>query len=268
MEKVYHVPMIPYFFWQTVMLGPIPLQVWGMFVALGAVVAVLLVRRAAKKRGLVRERMTDLVTQMLLCGFIGARVVHVVFYNHAPYLADPLEFFRVWHGGLASFGGFAGAAIALALFIQKHGIDAFVVMDTLAEGFPLGWAIGRVGCFLIHDHPGTLSHSFLTVQYPGGSRFDLGLIEVLTGLFVEVLLLLSLRFLPRRGVPSTVVIFSYLFIRFWTDFLRASDLPGSDVRYWPGLTPAQIGICLLLLLIGFVFFSAWKKGRVFMNRSK
>jgi phosphatidylglycerol:prolipoprotein diacylglycerol transferase len=268
MEKVYHVLMIPYFSWQTVMLGPIPLHVWGLFVALGAMAATLLARRAAKKRGLSPDHITDLVTHVLICAFIGARLAHVFFYNPSPFLDDPWEVFRVWHGGFASFGGFAGAAIAIALFIRKHGADTFVVMDTLAEAFPLGWAIGRVGCFLIHDHPGTLSHSFLTVQYPGGSRFDLGLIEVLTGLFVEVLLLLSLRFLPRRGVPSTVVIFSYLFIRFWTDFLRASDLPGSDVRYWPGLTPAQIGICLLLLLIGFVFFSAWKKGRVFMNRSK
>ncbi len=250
------------------MLGPIPLHVWGMFVALGALVAVVLARRAAKKRGLSPDLITDLVTQMLVFAFIGARLAHVFFYNPLPFLQDPLEVLRVWHGGLSSFGGFVGAIIALAVFIKKHRLEAFVVMDALAEGFPLGWAVGRIGCFLIHDHPGTLSHSFLAVQYPGGARFDLGLIESLTGLVVEVLLLLSIRFFPKRGVASAVVIFSYLFIRFWTDFLRASDLPGSDVRYWPGLTPAQMGICLLLLLSGWVFVSVKKQGKVFVKEGK
>ncbi|MBP9748820.1 prolipoprotein diacylglyceryl transferase [Patescibacteria group bacterium] len=259
--------MIPYFSWQTVMLGPIPLHVWGMFVAFGALVAIVLARRAAKKRGLSPDVITDLVTHMLVFAFIGARLAHVFFYNPLPYVQDPLEFFRVWHGGLSSFGGFVGAALALALFIKKHRLDAFVVMDALAEGFPLGWAVGRIGCFLIHDHPGTLSHHFLAVQYPGGARFDLGLIESLTGLTVEVLLLLSLRFFPKRGVPSAVVIFSYLFIRFWTDFLRSTDLPGSDVRYWPGLTPAQIGVMLLLFVMGGVFFFVKKKGQAIPQKT-
>lgn len=256
--------MIPYFSWQTIMLGPIPLHVWGMCVALGALVAVVLARRAAKKRGLSPDVVTDAATYMLFAAFVGARIAHIVLYNPQPFLDDPLEVFRVWHGGLSSFGGFVGAMGALIVFVRKHRLELFVVMDALAEGFPLGWAIGRIGCFLIHDHPGTLSHSFLAVQYPGGARFDLGLIESLTGLFVEVLLLLSLRFFPKRGVPSAVVIFSYLFIRFWTDFLRATDLPGSDVRYWPGLTPAQIGMCVLLLFSGWIFFSARKKGTVFV----
>lgn len=259
----YHGRMIPYISWHTVMLGPIPLQVWGMFVALGALVAVLLARCAAKKRGVSPDAITDIVTWMLIAGFVGARIGHVFLYNPQPFLIDPLEFFRIWHGGLSSLGGFVGAIATLAILVKKNRLDTFLVMDTLAEGFPLGWAIGRIGCFLIHDHPGTLSHSLLAVQYPGGSRWDLGLIEALTGLIVETLLLLSLRFFPRPGVPSAVVITSYLFIRFWTDFLRAIDLPGSDVRYWPGLTPAQIGSCLFLLLTAWVFFWAKKKGRVF-----
>jgi phosphatidylglycerol:prolipoprotein diacylglycerol transferase len=42
------------------------------------------------------------------------------------------------------------------------------------------------------------------------------------------------------GLYLVILIFAYAPIRFGLDFLRATDLPGADPRYW-GLTPAQYG---------------------------
>lgn len=236
--------MIPYFSWTSFNIGPITIYVWGTFVALGALIAFFLAERAARKMGMDRNTVGDIVAWMIVWGFVGARFAHILFYNPLPYLKDPLEIFRVWNGGLSSLGGFIAAFLVLLYFVKRKKMDLFRVTDALVAGFPLGWAVGRIGCFLIHDHPGTLSHSFLAVQYPGGSRFDLGLIESLTGFFLELVLLFVLWKFPKRGIPTYAVCVMYLVIRFCTDFLRATDLPNADVRF-AHLTPAQIGAIIL-----------------------
>jgi len=57
------------------------------------------------------------------------------------------------------------------LFLPSGG-----TADLVASAFPLSWVFGRSGCSLAHDHPGMLSNAWFAVQYPGGGRFDLGLI--------------------------------------------------------------------------------------------
>ncbi len=255
--------MIAYVAWYTYQVGPLTLQVWGSFVALGAVVGVFLARRAGRRLGLDPEAVADAAARMTVWGFVAARLGHALFYDPAPFLADPLELLRIWHGGFSSIGGFLGALIALALFLRRRKIPALTLADALAHGFPLGWAIGRIGCFLIHDHPGTLSHSLLAVRYPEGSRWDLGLVESLTGLFTALALYLSVRRWPRSGVPTAVTVGVYLTIRFFTDFLRARDLPGSDLRVLGLLTPAQIGSVVLLVLAAVLLRRSWKRGVAF-----
>jgi len=45
-----------------------------------------------------------------------------------------------------SWGGIAGALLALALFALSSGFDILLLLDGFARGAPLGHAIGRVGC--------------------------------------------------------------------------------------------------------------------------
>lgn len=244
--------MIPYIHWTTIQLGPLTIYVWGLFVAAGVLLGVLLAKRAARRGGVTGKIIDDLAFWMLLAGFAGARLGYVFFYNPHPFLSDPLEIFRVWHGGLSSIGGFIAALAALAIYLSKRKIDAWQLSDALAAGFPLGWAVGRIGCFFNHLHPGRLSQNFLAVSYPGGSRWDLGLIESVTGILVWAILIIALRVAPGKGTATLTVAWSYLGIRFFTDFLRATDLPGSDPRFL-GLTPAQYGAASLLLFVSICF---------------
>ncbi len=260
--------MLPYFEWKTIKLGFLTLYVWGVFVALGALAGLFISRRAARRRGLDPEKITEAVLWIIVAGFIGARLGHIFFYDPAPYLADPLEIFRLWHGGLSSIGGFIGALVAILVYRPRLKMPGFEFSDALARGFPAAWAIGRVGCFMIHDHPGVLSNNPLAVAYPGGARFDLGLIESLTAVVVGILMLLTTRLFPRRGVATATVVVSYLAIRFATDFLRARDLPGSDIRYFSNLlTPSQIGAIAALAAMAVLIPWAYKKGKAFRTAS-
>lgn len=254
--------MIPQFVWSSIALGPVTLHVWGLFVALGVLVSLWLLERDARRVGVSAARWVDHAIAIIIAGFIGARLGHVFFYEPAQYIADPLEVLRVWHGGMSSVGGFVVAAVYGVWRLRRAHVDLHAFAQASALALPVGWMVGRIGCFLIHDHPGTLTHFALAVREPGDwgasgwGRHDLGLYDALVaaGIAVFVLVMRSRGWL--RGQHMLVVVALYAIARFLLDFLRATDLPGADARYG-GLTPAQYGMLVALVFVG-VFW--YKKG--------
>jgi phosphatidylglycerol:prolipoprotein diacylglycerol transferase len=247
--------MIPYFTKTVFDLGPIPLQVWGFMVSLGIVVGSLFGYRLAKKYNLSTQLLLDVLVWALVGGMLGARIVHILFYDFGYYQTHVSEIVKVWHGGMSSLGGFVGASIGAWLFLWKHKTtwkDFLPYADIGVWSLWLGWGIGRIGCFLIHDHPGTLTHFVLAVKFPEGARHDLGLYDSLVGfcIFIVCFILYKSKLVKiGSGVMAKISILLYALARFWLDFLRAKDLVGSDVRYM-SLTPAQWG--MLLVMVGLI----------------
>ena len=243
--------MIPYFQFISFQVGPLTLYVWGFFVAAGIVLGLLVSARNARRFGLDPEAVAEAGFWTAVFGFLGGRLGHIVFYNAADYLRDPLEIFRVWRGGFSSLGGFLAGAIFFAVYRARKRISMLGLADALSFGFLFAWALGRVGCFLIHDHPGRPWNGFLSVNYPDTPRWDLGLIEMLTALVLIPGAILAARHLKKPGLLTAAVWLPYLTIRFFTDFLRAVDLPGSDARFF-GLTPMQIAAPVFIAIIVFI----------------
>jgi phosphatidylglycerol:prolipoprotein diacylglycerol transferase len=229
--------MIPYIELTSFRLGPLTIQVWGLFVALGIVVGAWVSSKMATYRGQDPKLILDLATWVIIAAMFGARVVYYV-YEPGSLLADPLEFFRVWHGGMSVMGGFLGAVIAGVIFLRKRHVDVWAYADTAIFGLPVGLFIGRIGCFLIHDHPGTLSDFALAVQYPEGARHDHGLYLSLNGLILAVVFLIMFKKKVQTGAYIVVFLIWYGLVRFYLDFYRATDGDIVDTRYL-GLTPAQ-----------------------------
>jgi phosphatidylglycerol---prolipoprotein diacylglyceryl transferase len=243
--------MIPYWEWHVIHLGPVTIQVWGLFVALGILAAAAVGAREAERLGLERGRFLDLASVMLLGALVGARVFHAAAYAPGAFLADPFALFRVWEGGMSMVGGLLGGALGAWWQARRMKLDLWAYVNVVAFTVPLGCAIGRLGCFFIHDHPGTLAHGLLSVRYPGGDRLDHGLLLSLWGAAVFALFLVLRRAAGRHTVPMYLQL--YLFAeglgRFLLDFLRATDLPGADARYL-GLTPAQYaGLAMIAIAL-------------------
>lgn len=241
--------MIPYFTFHVIPLGPIPIQVWGLFVALGIIAAAALLSRILERDGLEGKLAWDLALVAMLGALVGARLGHVFFYDWDFYRAHLPDIVMVWKGGMSSFGGFLGGATAALVWLRRKGAPLLRITDATLAALPLGWAIGRIGCFLIHDHPGTLTNSPFGVQFPDGARFDLGMIDGLIGLLVFLIAFPLHRAIGKKfpGITTAVAIQLYAVLRFMTDFLRATDLPNSDPRIW-GFTPAQYASGVLFLV--------------------
>ncbi len=248
--------MIPYIESHSFFIGPVQIQTWGTFVALGFLSATYIAARRAKSLNLDPKIIWDTAFWILIAAMIGARAFHVVFYEPAFYLANPLEAFNPLRPGFAFFGGLAGGAFAAFLVLKKRGVEFLAYADTLAWGIPWGCGIGRIGCFLIHDHPGTLSSFAGAVEYPDGARHDLGLYLSWLGFGIGIIFLILSRYVIRGtryekpGFWVGAFLLLYSVARFLLDFLRIGD------TRWAVLTPTQwLLIPTAALGAGLVFFA-------------
>jgi phosphatidylglycerol:prolipoprotein diacylglycerol transferase len=90
----------------------------------------------------------DFLTWATLGVVLGGRTGYVLFYQFDLYTADPLEIFRLWHGGMSFHGGCAGVTLAMILFCRNRKIPLFAFADIVACAVPLGLFFGRIANFV------------------------------------------------------------------------------------------------------------------------
>lgn len=233
--------MIPYLSVPSISIGIFTLSPWGILVALGLILGVAISAREAQARGFDPTLIYNSAANILLAAFVGARLVYVLGYAPDYFFRAPLSFFKFWDGGWSSAGGILGALVAAILVIRRETSTArrYDLADSYAAGFPLGMAVGRLGCFLIHDHLGVPVTSVWAVAFPKGPRYDLGLLESLV-MFILALTVVfaAARFRVRPGMLAGFIGLWYALARFGLDFLRATDGLAPEARYL-SLTPAQ-----------------------------
>ncbi|MFH0928223.1 MAG: prolipoprotein diacylglyceryl transferase family protein [bacterium] len=236
--------MIPYFELHTFSIGPVTLQFWGTFVALGILAGFFWVKLLAEKQKLDVAKLLDILFWAIIGGFITARIAHFLFYSQSMGLWD---FFKIWEPGWSSLGGMIGGAAIIVFWLRRlYGSSRqfWSSLDILITAAPIAFFFGRLGCASVHDHLGKLSTSLLAINFPGGARLDMGFLEAIVFLILAVTSYVFLRiFKDRPGLSSYFVVDTYLTARFVLDFFRATDLPGSDPRIFY-LTPAQIMIIM------------------------
>ena len=148
---------LPFAFWVhhfSPFLGPhwgnFGIRYYGLSYVLAFLSAAwLLVRYARANRSqLPAGRVGDLMVALVFGVMIGGRLGSFIFYHPEQLAQDPLSFFRVWEGGMASHGGFLGVAVALAWFARAAKIPFLHLSDLVASVTPAGLFFGRVANFI------------------------------------------------------------------------------------------------------------------------
>ncbi len=121
---------------------------YGVLIAVGFLLAVLYAFRNAKRFGIRRDPMFDVVLVCAVFAFVGARLYYVVFSDsRSDYFANPVEILHVWNGGLAIYGGVIMAFVTALWMCRLRKVDTLKMFDLGAIGFFIGQAVGRWGNF-------------------------------------------------------------------------------------------------------------------------
>jgi len=240
--------MLPNLHWAIIPIGPLHIQVWGLFVALGMAVAIIVARQFAKQRKLNPDLVLDAAFWTILAALIGGRLFFVVT-EWAIFSGTLLDVFKIWQGGMSISGGFIGAVIAGVLFFRAKHVSFWEYAEVIVYALPLGLFIGRLGCFFIFDHPGTVTDFFLGEVYYGDGlvRHNHGLYLALSGL-VLFGLFTYLRFKAKAQAPYFVTIFLIWdgAVRLWLDNYRISDAEffGLTAAQWIGIVAVIAGLAI------------------------
>ena len=162
--------MYPIFFrlpsWLPFMGGE-PITSFGVFMFLSFLVGGMLLRSEMERAGHDPERAWDLVFMAVLGGVIGAKAYYVLL-NYEALLANPLSaiFSR---SGMVWYGGFAGAVLLIVIEIKRRALPLGQIVDLCSPTLAIGYAVGRMGCFLVGDDYGRPTDSWVGIAFPNGT---------------------------------------------------------------------------------------------------
>ena len=127
-------------------LGKFSLYTYGLFAAMGFLAAIWFATREAKRCGVDHEKIMDLSFYILVAAIVGSRLAYI---GTVPdeFLANPLEMFKIWKGGLVFYGGFVGAMLTAIIYLKVKHLPIWKTGDILAPAVALGHCLGRIGCF-------------------------------------------------------------------------------------------------------------------------
>ncbi len=128
-------------------IGPIQMHWYGLIFALGLLGAYSIAEYIFKREGRDTKLLEPLFLYVVIGLLVGARLAHVLFYDPDFYLAHPAEILKIWHGGLASHGGFLGLMMGLWLFSKKYKIELLWLLSRATIPAMLVAAAIRIGNF-------------------------------------------------------------------------------------------------------------------------
>jgi len=147
-------------------IGELTITSFGLMMALAFLSAYVVTRSELGRLGADPDLGADILLGALVGGIVGAKVYYVLLYWDRTAL-DPLGMIFS-RGGLVWYGGFIGGVLGVAWMVKRRGAPLPLTIDALAPAMALGYAIGRVGCFLVGDDYGRPTDSWLGIAFPRG----------------------------------------------------------------------------------------------------
>lgn len=133
---------------------------YGFFVSMAFLTTYAMLLYLFKIRKIKTNFLFEKLFLIFLSGIIGARISYfVVYFNEITHWYD---LFKIWEGGMISFGGIVFGFLAF-LFLFKKNI--WLVLDSSIVAFLAGATVWRMGCFMAGDHPGIFSTAWYAINY-------------------------------------------------------------------------------------------------------
>jgi phosphatidylglycerol:prolipoprotein diacylglycerol transferase len=234
-------------------IGPLTIRWYGLMMALGVIVAVTVIAREAKRKGMDPDAFYSMAVYVLVAGLIGARAGHVID-RLDYYLANPDHIFAIQEGGLAIYGGLIAGLIAGLAYARIRHMPIGKTADVCALGLILGQAVGRLGCVVNGDAWGAPTNLPWGVVYTnpealipphllGVSTHPYAIYEIIWDLMVFAGLLFMRTRVATSGALFLTYALAYAVGRFFLTMVREE---GSVLL---GMQQAQVISVLTIVIV-------------------
>jgi phosphatidylglycerol:prolipoprotein diacylglycerol transferase len=241
-------------------LGPLEIRYYGLVYVITIIICYLFLKKKTKKTGI--KNVDDFLLYLIVGLLIGARLFEFIFTNPSIIIKQPLEIFKVWHGGMSFFGGLAGAITATIIYCKKNNKNYWKITDLIIFPVIIGLILGRIANFINAELVGTITNLPWCVMFPGytGCRHPYQIYAAISHLVLFGIIYLIYRIKNSRKIKSGIVFLSFTFfyslLRLITDFVR------EEPRFL-GLTVWQY-ISIATMIISLIIFI--KKYKKLINR--
>ncbi|HUK30354.1 MAG TPA: prolipoprotein diacylglyceryl transferase [Candidatus Acidoferrum sp.] len=135
--------MLPY-----IHVGPLTLGTYGIFVAMGLLVAAFVLSKDLRRRALDADP-NVIVGYTGIAGLIGSRLYSCL-ETPSEFFANPwpLLFSRT---GFTWIGGLLGGFITLVLLARHYRMPLLRMLDIASPAAAIGYGVGRIGCLISGD---------------------------------------------------------------------------------------------------------------------
>ncbi len=262
-------------------IGSLKIHWYGIMVALGFVLAILVLLKERTRAGITADNVFDLGLIAVFGGVFGARLFYVIQFHH-QFAGKPLEVFRIDKGGLVFYGGFLLAFLVVWGYCRWKKISFLRVMDIFAPAVAMGHASGRIGCFLQGCCFGRPTSSWPSAVFPAGSApalrypaepadlyagvrtacdslplIPVQLYEAACNFLIALLLIWLLKKIRRPGGVAAIYLAAYAVMRFCMELMR-----GDHTDHIGMFTPSQaIALFVMLPVAAVVFYFAGRKAK-------
>ena len=142
----------------TLDLGFTTVRWYGVIIAFGFLLAVLFGGRIAYKWKINLDKMIDVLLYGTIGGILGARLYYVAF-KWDYYSQNLSEIFKIWHGGLAIYGGIIGGLLAAFIVCKVEKLNFYNLLDMASMSLLIGQGIGRWGNYANQEAFGSITNA-------------------------------------------------------------------------------------------------------------
>jgi len=224
----------------------------------------------------------DLILWITLAVILGGRIGYICFYmlvnpdQRAELIANPLEVFEVWKGGMSFHGAMIGVGLAMAGFAIANKVSLLGVADLVAACEPIGQCFGRLANFIngeLWGRPTSLPwgmifcNKHIAAENGGQCPEDVVMTarhpsQLYEAALEGVVLFLVLRFathrlkwLQRPGAVTGLWLIGYGLIRILLETVRNPD---------EGMPEFPLGLTMgMMLSIPMILVGSWLLWRAF-----
>ena len=233
-------------------IGRFTVHGYGLMIGLGFLAAVLVGGKLSKRRDLSDSDFTNLAMLVLVLGFLGGKILHIIVEFRA-FLSDPIAI--LGSEGFVVYGGILSGIATIYGYCRIKKLVFIDYLDLFAASVPINQALGRIGCLLAGCCYGKRTESSFGLVFPEGAIAPAGVKLLPTqplmaaGDFIMfvILVVLWLKFGKEyRGLETAGYLVLYSLGRFLVEFMR------DDERGAVGLLTTSQFIAVFTFIAGVV----------------